>query len=94
MRPLWLISGGESGNGARLLDPAWIRQIAADCSAGGIAHFFKQWGTYGNNPLCCESGKTAREAREMDPYGKGGGLLDGKMHRAFPQPRGNVRAAA
>ncbi len=94
VKPDWLISGGESGNGARMLDPAWIRQIASDCAVNGVAHFFKQWGSYANNPLCCEDKRSPAEARALDPHGKGGGLLDGEIRRAFPQPMGNILAAA
>ncbi|KPH80510.1 DUF5131 family protein [Bosea vaviloviae] len=94
VQPDWLISGGESGNGARIVEADWIRQIDADCAAGGVAHFFKQWGTYGNNPLVCESGIPLAEAKIADPHGKGGGLLDGAIHRRFPQPRPKVSVAA
>jgi hypothetical protein len=31
-----------------------------------------------------EQGMTAREAREIDAEGKGGGLLDAKLVREFP----------
>jgi len=49
--PDWLISGGESGGGARPLDPQWVRDIIADCRRKGVAPFHKQWGTYASNPL-------------------------------------------
>ena len=49
--PNWLISGGESGGGARPLDPQWVRDIIADCRRKGVAPFHKQWGTYASNPL-------------------------------------------
>ena len=56
--PDWLISGGESGGGARLLDPQWVRDIIADCRRRGVVPFHKQWGTYANNPLVVEQGMT------------------------------------
>jgi hypothetical protein len=31
-----------------------------------------------------EDGMTAAEARGIDSYGKGGGLIDGKLVREFP----------
>jgi protein gp37 len=40
--PDWLISGGESGPGARALDPQWVRDIIADCRRRGVAPFHKQ----------------------------------------------------
>jgi protein gp37 len=82
--PDWLISGGESGTGARPLKPQWIRDIIADCCRYGVAPFHKQWGSYSNNPLVVEQGMTARQAREIDPDGKGGGLVDGELVRDFP----------
>jgi protein gp37 len=82
--PDWLISGGESGGGARRLDPQRVRDIIADCRRYGVAPFHKQWGTYACNPLVAEDGMTAAEARGIDSYGKGGGLIDGKLVREFP----------
>ena len=40
----WLIVGGESGNGARQLDAAWVRSIREQCADTGVPFFFKQWG--------------------------------------------------
>lgn len=40
----WAIAGGESGPGARPVDPAWVREIRDACRAQGTAFFFKQWG--------------------------------------------------
>src|SRR5206468_23593 len=40
----WAIVGGESGPGARTIDPAWVTDIRDQCRACGIAFFFKQWG--------------------------------------------------
>ena len=40
----WVIVGGESGPGARPIDPQWVRNIRDDCEALGIPFFFKQWG--------------------------------------------------
>lgn len=86
-QPDWLISGGESGPGARPLDPRWVRNILDDCDRHGVAGFHKQWGAYGNNPLVVERGLSAAAAEEMDTLGKGGGLVDGRLRRAFPTPR-------
>lgn len=84
VRPDWLISGGESGGGARPLNPLWIRDIITDCERLGVAAFHKQWGMYRNNPLCCEDGRLPCEAKALDSYGKGGALVDGKLYRRFP----------
>lgn len=40
----WVIVGGESGPGCRPMDPAWVRDIHAQCIAAGVPFFFKQWG--------------------------------------------------
>jgi protein gp37 len=41
-QPHWLICGGESGPGARYMEPAWAQQIQNDCRAEGVAFFMKQ----------------------------------------------------
>jgi protein gp37 len=82
--PDWIITGGESGGRSRELDPQWIRDLISDCRGFGVAPFHKQWGTYGNNPLVREIGLSVADARARDPYGKGGGLLDGEIVRQFP----------
>jgi protein gp37 len=40
----WAIVGGESGPGARPMNPDWVREIRAACLKHGTAFFFKQWG--------------------------------------------------
>lgn len=40
--PHWLICGGESGQGARYMQPEWARSIRDQCAAKGIAFFMKQ----------------------------------------------------
>ncbi len=40
----WVIVGGESGPGARSMDPAWVIEIRDRCQAAGVPFFFKQWG--------------------------------------------------
>ena len=40
----WVIVGGESGPRARPMQEAWVREIRDQCSAAGVAFFFKQWG--------------------------------------------------
>ncbi|KQT03233.1 MULTISPECIES: DUF5131 family protein [unclassified Rhizobium] len=40
----WAIVGGESGPGARYLDPVWIDEIFDMCTDANAAFFFKQWG--------------------------------------------------
>jgi protein gp37 len=40
----WVIVGGESGPGARPLEPEWITNIRDQCVRAGVPFFFKQWG--------------------------------------------------
>ncbi|WP_165234411.1 DUF5131 family protein [Aquisphaera insulae] len=40
----WVIVGGESGRGARPMEPGWVLSIRDQCEAAGVAFFFKQWG--------------------------------------------------
>ena len=40
----WVIVGGESGPGHRLIRPEWVRAIRDQCAGAGVAFFFKQWG--------------------------------------------------
>jgi protein gp37 len=40
----WAIVGGESGPGARPVEPNWIRSIRDQCASMGVAFHFKQWG--------------------------------------------------
>jgi protein gp37 len=84
-KPDWIIIGGESGQSARPMRPQWARDVIAQCEAHRIAPFLKQWGTYASNPLCQEQGIPATEAQRIDRAGKGGGMLDGKLYRAFPR---------
>jgi protein gp37 len=47
--PDWLICGGESGHGARMMDLAWARDVRDQCARRGISFFFKQ--TTGKGPI-------------------------------------------
>jgi len=40
----WVIVGGESGPGARPMEPRWARAIRDQCVAESVPFFFKQWG--------------------------------------------------
>jgi protein gp37 len=41
-RPDWLICGGESGSGARMMDATWARALRDECAGAGVAFFMKQ----------------------------------------------------
>jgi protein gp37 len=40
----WVIVGGESGPGARPMDPDWVLEIRDQCVTADVPFFFKQWG--------------------------------------------------
>jgi len=40
----WVIVGGESGPGARLMEPDWVSDIQKQCQESAVPFFFKQWG--------------------------------------------------
>ena len=40
----WVIVGGESGPGARPMNPDWVRSIRDQCQFVEVPFFFKQWG--------------------------------------------------
>jgi protein gp37 len=50
----WVIVGGESGIGARPMQPAWVEAILQQCAAAQVPFFFKQWGGV-------RKGKTGRQ---------------------------------
>jgi protein gp37 len=59
----WLITGGESGPGARPVDAGWVRDLRDRCTANGTAFFHKQWG--GRTP---RSGGRELDGRTWDEY--------------------------
>lgn len=42
----WIVAGGESGPGARPMNPAWVRQLHDQCKGAEVPFFFKQWGAW------------------------------------------------
>jgi len=42
----WVICGGETGPGARPMNPYWAKKVKDDCVAAGVPFFFKSWGEY------------------------------------------------
>lgn len=94
----WIITGGESGRGARPTHPEWVRSIRDYCQKVGIPFFFKQWGEY--YPVDSETILTNEmltqlpsrffssplETVELIKLGKrnAGNILDGRQHLEFP----------
>jgi protein gp37 len=90
----WVIVGGESGPGARPMQPEWVRDIRRDCETSEVPFFFKQWGNHAprctlalcGEPCSCD-GANPTHPVEMRRMGKpaAGRLLDGREHTAWPQ---------
>lgn len=59
----WVIVGGESGPGARPMDPEWVINIRNQCVKARVAFFFKQWG--GRSP---KAGGRLLEGREWNEF--------------------------
>lgn len=77
----WIIVGGESGPGARLMHPDWVRSLREQCRVAGVNFFFKQWGAL--RPIF--------DARTNDYIGStrvgkkaAGRLLDNRTHDDMP----------
>jgi protein gp37 len=93
--PSWIITGGESGPGARPMHPDWARSLRDQCAAHGMSFFFKQWGEWfpecqwEHNPylaLPTSKGIWHIEQLPLHAVGKAraGRLLDGVEHNEFP----------
>ena len=95
-----VIVGGESGHGARPMNPNWVRSIRDQCVEADVPFFFKQWGEW----MPMESGHkrkrigTFADGKFHDGIwmadgtcvqnvgkGKAGRLLDGVLWNEFPK---------
>ena len=68
----WVIVGGESGNKARPMDKEWVINIKQQCETEGIAFFFKQWGTWGEDKIKRNKKLNGKE-------------LEGKIWQQYPE---------
>jgi protein gp37 len=88
----WIIVGGESGPGARPMQPEWARSLRDQCAASGVPFLFKQWGEWLG---AHQDGAYEHEPIELNAsdvsvrVGKkaAGRLLDGMQHDGFPKGR-------
>src|SRR5690606_32869194 len=69
----WVIVGGESGHGARPMQPEWVDNVKRQCDSAGVAFFFKQWGGWGADGVRRSKKANGRE-------------LDGRTWDAYPAP--------
>jgi protein gp37 len=66
----WIIVGGESGPGARPMDPSWAANVRDQAVAAGVPFFFKQWGAWGADGIRRNKKVNGRdlEGRHWDEY--------------------------
>jgi len=99
----WIIVGGESGQDARPMHPAWARSIRDQCAAHSVPFFFKQWGAWAWSPDTMNFAEGEAWARSVganffEQHSSGhtaaligkhraGRLLDGVEHNALPEGR-------
>jgi protein gp37 len=89
----WVISGCESGPGARSCNVSWLRSLRDQCAAAGVAYFLKQ--SVEQMAALVEDGSHEDRPPFDIGYGDGskrkaGGVielpyLDGVQHAAFPE---------
>lgn len=60
-----VITGGESGHGARPLNPDWCRDLRDECARQGVAFFMKQFGGHPNKRGDISTFPPALRVREM-----------------------------
>jgi len=68
----WVIAGGESGPGARPMQPQWALGIRDQCLESSVPFFFKQWGAHD------ESARRVGKKRA-------GRLLEGRTWNRMPE---------
>jgi protein gp37 len=71
----WCVVGGESGSGARPMQPDWVRSLRDQCTGAGVPFLVKQWGEH--MPLT--NGAMARVGKRM-----AGRRLDGQIWDQYP----------
>lgn len=88
----WVISGGESGPGARPSHPDWHRSLRDQCAEAGVPFFFKQWGEWADAENYSSEEQESYDVRGLTADGvirvgkaKAGRLLDGVEHNAMPE---------
>ena len=94
----WVVLGGESGPGARPMNPDWVRSVRNQCLSAGVSFFFKQWGewypieggmTAGSKfkHYCWNPGASIHDLIVSSRVGKkaAGRLLDGRTWDELPK---------
>jgi protein gp37 len=91
----WVLTGGESGPFARLMEFEWLEQANEKALAAGIALHFKQYGHPRNNPLVQQALRDGMKIKaafahvcsggqELAPHEKGGATYKGRVYHQKP----------
>jgi protein gp37 len=73
----WVIVGGESGPGARVMVPDYAREIRDQCVTAGVPFLFKQWGEWA--PI------NDRDTMQRVGKKRAGRELDGRTWDQYPE---------
>jgi protein gp37 len=75
----WVVVGGESGHGARPMNPSWARHLRYECATYGIPFLYKQHGAWMPAPW-----KLDRITGESDDAYKARSEAEGATHGINP----------
>jgi protein gp37 len=85
----WIIAGGESGGGARPMEPNWVRRLRDFSKKQKIAFHFKQWGHWAPQLPSTSRTKATTLSDGVVLYAVGkklaGRKLDGKTWDQLPR---------
>jgi len=85
----WAIVGGESGPGARPMQPGWVDSIRDQCQRSGVPFFFKQWGGVQKRRTGrLLNGRTHDEMPRAKPESASASIIQIKTQGAFAERRG------
>jgi len=86
----WVVVGGESGRGARPMEPSWARSLRDQCTKAGVPFFFKQWGQWAPDGDAPYAPGTVPDMHSMiwcSSKKLAGRELDGRMWDEYPDAR-------
>jgi len=89
----WVVTGGESGVGARPSKTAWFRSLRDQCAKHGTAHLHKQNGNWLDDDAAAFMGSATSPMHQFSDGStvvhvgkkKAGRHLDGVLHDQYPE---------
>lgn len=66
----WVVTGGESGPGARPTHPDWARSLRDQCVTAGVPFFFKQWGEHVSGNIITDESFYGGARVDVDGHGQ------------------------